>query len=132
MKILIAIALFFASSVAQAQEVATVVRVEPKFVTVHQRQCQQMSVTEDNSGLGTVIGGVAGGIIGHQVGKGTGKDVATVLGAVTGAAVGNRIGQDQRNSDLREVCSMIPVQMQRGRVVTFNYQGQIFSVQFDR
>ncbi len=130
---LFATVLFFAATAATAaEEVATVVRVEPRFVTVQQRQCQQVSVIEDNSGIGTVIGGVAGGIIGNQIGKGTGRDVATIAGAVIGGSVGNRVGRDQRDTEFREVCNVIPVQTQRGRVVTFNYQGQIFSVQFDR
>lgn len=134
-RIATAIMLSGLATLAQAQtftDVATVVRSEPKFNTAYTRQCRTVTVTENNAGLGTVIGGVAGGIIGNQVGKGSGKDAATIVGAMVGAGVGNRIGSDQHNQQTREVCENVPTQVQSGRIVTFNYQGQLFTVQFDR
>ncbi len=114
-----------------AQDVAQVVRVEPRFVTVQQRQCYQVEVqVQDNNAAGIIIGGVAGGIIGNQVGKGSGRDAATALGAVTGAIVGNNLSNRGTQTQLREECRMVPVQVQQGRIVTFNYQGSIFSQTF--
>lgn len=112
-------------------DVATVVSATPRFQTIFQRQCQRERFYSDNSTLGTVIGGVAGGIIGNQVGNGSGRDVATVLGAVVGAGVGNRIGHDQRNEEYREVCKEVPVTVQRGETVIFDYKGRRFTMVFD-
>jgi uncharacterized protein YcfJ len=113
-----------------AQEIY-VVSVQPKIVTVQQQQCQQVQVRTDNSGVGTVVGGVAGGIIGNQVGKGSGNTAATVAGAIVGGMVGNRIGQDQAQYETRMQCSYVPVQVQRGEIVTFNYRGRIFTQTFE-
>jgi uncharacterized protein YcfJ len=113
-----------------AQEIY-VVSVQPKIVTVQQQQCQQVQVRTDNSGVGTVVGGVAGGIIGNQVGKGSGNTAATVAGAIVGGMVGNRIGQDQAQYETRIQCNYVPVQVQRGEIVTFNYRGRIFTQTFE-
>lgn len=132
MKKSIVLPFLFCAATAWAQDVAVVVNVQPRYVTVQQQICTQVQVREDNSTAGTIIGGVAGGIIGNQVGKGSGRDVATVLGAVTGAAVGNRIGSDQANTGVRQQCTYTPVTVQQGRTVTFNYNGQLFSHTFER
>jgi len=113
-----------------AQEVH-VISVQPKIVTIQQQQCHQVQVRNDNSGVGTVIGGVAGGIIGNQVGRGSGRDAATVAGAIVGGMVGNRIGQDQTEYQTQTQCHMVPVQVQRGEIVTFNYRGRIFTQTFE-
>lgn len=115
---------------ALAQDVY-VVSVQPMFTTIQQQQCHQVQVRNDNSGMGTVIGGVAGGILGNQVGKGSGRDAATVAGAIVGGMVGNRIGQDQAQYETRQQCTMVPVQVQRGEIVTFNYRGRIFTQAFE-
>ena len=112
-------------------DVATVVNVQPRFVTRQQRECNTERVQSNNGTLGTVIGGVAGGIIGNQVGNGSGRDVATVLGAVIGAGVGNRIGEDQRNYEYRETCRNVPISRQIGETVTFEYKGRRFTQTFD-
>lgn len=112
-------------------DVAYVVNVVPKMQTTFQRQCNRERFHSDNSTLGTVIGGVTGGIIGNQVGNGSGRDVATALGVVIGAGVGNRIGHDQRNEEYREVCREVPVTVQRGETVTFEYKGRRFTMSFD-
>jgi uncharacterized protein YcfJ len=129
MKKLIAIMAFVAAP-AIAQEVH-VVSVQPKIVTIQQQQCQHVQVRNDNSGVGTVIGGVAGGIIGNQVGKGSGNTAATVAGAIVGGMVGNRIGQDQAEYQIQTQCYLVPVQVQRGEIVTFNYRGRIFTQTFE-
>lgn len=119
------------SSVAIAQDVY-VVSVQPRYTTIQQQQCQTVSVREDNSGVGTLIGAVAGGIIGNQVGGGSGRDIATVLGAGIGASVGNRIGQDQASTTQKQVCQMVPITVQSGEVVTFNYRGRTFTHIFNQ
>jgi uncharacterized protein YcfJ len=129
MKKFMALAAFMATPVF-AQELY-VISIQPKIVTIQQQQCQQVQVRTDNSGVGTVVGGVAGGIIGNQVGKGSGNTAATVAGAIVGGMVGNRIGQDQAQYETRMQCSMVPVQVQRGEIVTFNYRGRIFTQTFE-
>ncbi len=119
-------------SIQAAPDAARVVSVQPRYITVQQQQCQQVQVREDNSGVGTVIGAVAGGIIGNQVGGGSGKTAATIAGTVVGGAVGNRIGSDQANTVTRQECRNVPVQVQQGRIVTFDYQGNVFTVTFER
>ena len=116
---------------ALAQQWAEVVSVQPRMVTVQQQQCQEIVVRSDNSGVGTVIGGVTGGIVGNQVGGGSGKDAATIAGVVIGGMVGNRIGQDQANYQTRQQCTFTPVQVQRGEIVTFRYNGRLFTQTFE-
>ena len=115
---------------ALAQDVR-VINIQPRYVTQYQQQCQQTQVRVDNSGVGTVIGGVTGGIVGNQVGKGSGRDAATVAGAIIGGMVGNRIGQDQAQYETRQECQSIPVTVQQGEIVTFEYRGRRFSQTFD-
>jgi uncharacterized protein YcfJ len=129
MKKFLAIAALIAAP-AFAQDVY-VVSIQPKFVTIQQQHCQQVQIRSDNSDVGTVIGGVAGGIIGNQVGKGSGNTAATVAGAVVGGMVGNRIGQDQAEYTTRYQCTLTPVQVQRGEIVTFNYKGRTFTQVFE-
>lgn len=119
-----------ASTTAFAQDVR-IISVQPRVVTIQQQQCQNVQVREDNSGVGTVIGAVAGGIIGHQVGKGSGNTAATIGGAMVGGAVGNRIGSDQGNIATRQDCRYVPVTVQQGEIVTFQYRGRIFTQTFE-
>jgi uncharacterized protein YcfJ len=121
--------LLLVSSISYAQDVY-VVSSQPRFVTTNQQQCRTVAVYEDNSGVGTVIGAIAGGVIGHQIGGGFGRDVATVLGTGIGASVGQRIGQDQRQVVNKQVCDLVPVTIQQGEVVTFNYKGRVFTQVF--
>jgi uncharacterized protein YcfJ len=123
-------AFLFVPGLALAQQAAEVVSVQPKMVTIQQQQCQEIVVRSDNSGVGTVIGGVAGGIVGNQVGGGSGRDAATIAGVVIGGMVGNRIGQDQAEYSTRQQCTITPVQVQRGEIVTFRYRDRIFSQEF--
>jgi len=121
--------LLLVSGTVLAQDVY-VVGTQPRYVTVQQQQCHVVNVTENNSGIGTVLGAVAGGVIGHQVGRGFGRDVATVLGTGIGASVGQRIGQDQQQTVTKQVCDMVPVVIQQGETVTFNYRGRVFTQVF--
>jgi uncharacterized protein YcfJ len=108
-----------------------IISVQPRYSTTYQQECRQVQVTTNNSGIGTVIGGVAGGIIGNQVGGGSGKDIATVAGAVVGGMVGNRIGSDQQNVETKQECYNVPVTVQRGETVTFEYKGRRFQQVFE-
>lgn len=132
MRIFIALVLiynvFSYPSKLYAQDVY-VISVQPKLVTVQQRQCRLEQVRVDNSGTGAVIGGIAGGVIGNQV-KGSGKEAATAVGAITGAIVGSRIGQDQVSYETREVCEYVPTTVQQGETVTFSYRGRQFTHTF--
>jgi uncharacterized protein YcfJ len=128
---IILLAGLLASSTAFAQDVY-VVSVQPRFVTTQQQQCQQVAVQgQDNSMLGTVIGGVAGGIVGNQVGGGSGKTTATALGAVVGAFTGNNLGGRDAGIQQKQVCTMVPVTVQQGEIVTFNYKGRQFTQAFN-
>jgi uncharacterized protein YcfJ len=124
-------AAFLLPSLALAQQSAEVVRIEPRMITVQQQQCQEIVVRTDNSGVGTVIGGVTGGIVGNQVGGGSGRDAATIAGVIIGGMVGNRIGQDQATYQTRQQCTTVPVQVQRGEIVTFRYNGRVFTQTFE-
>jgi uncharacterized protein YcfJ len=114
---------------SQSQEVAHVLQISPRMVTIPQQQCQQVLVQgQDNSTAGTIIGGVAGGILGNQVGRGEGKTAATALGAVVGAFSGNALGgRDAGVAQYRTVCNTVPVTVQQGEVVTFEFRGRQFT-----
>jgi uncharacterized protein YcfJ len=115
-----------------AMDYARVVNSQPRYVTVHQRQCQVVTVQQDNSGSGALVGAITGGILGNQVGEGKGRDAATVLGAIVGANVGERMGQDQVQLQTKEVCRTVPVQVQQGYVLTLDYRGELITIQTNR
>ncbi|MEY2776405.1 MAG: hypothetical protein RLY30_503 [Pseudomonadota bacterium] len=111
------------SSAASVQEVAVVVSKTPRYVTLQERQCSE-EIVETQSNDGAIAGGIIGGLIGSQVGEGSGKTAAAVAGAIIGSQVGSApTAQAQR----RTVCRMVPVTMQRGWTVVFDYQGQRFT-----
>ncbi|MEY3572849.1 MAG: glycine zipper 2TM domain-containing protein [Burkholderiaceae bacterium] len=106
-----------------AQDVAVVVSKTPRYVTLQERQCTE-EIVETQTNDGAIAGGIIGGLIGSQVGEGSGKTAAAVAGAIIGSQVGSTPGvQAQR----RTVCRMVPVTMQRGWTVVFDYQGQRFT-----
>jgi uncharacterized protein YcfJ len=127
---LVGIAAALIAGAVMAQDVR-IVNIQPRFVTQYQQQCQQVQTRVDNSGVGTVIGGVTGGIVGNQVGRGSGRDAATVAGAIIGGMVGNRIGSDQAQFETRQECQQVPVTVQQGEIVTFEYRGRRFSQTFE-
>jgi|GEM_PF-2158912 uncharacterized protein YcfJ len=114
---------------SQSQEVAHVLQISPRMVTIPQQQCQQVLVQgQDNSTAGTIIGGVAGGILGNQVGRGDGRTAATALGAVVGALSGSALGgRDAGVAQYRTVCNTVPVTVQQGEIVTFEFRGRQFT-----
>ena len=131
MKKFLLLFLLSVSGLAMAQEVATVVNVQPRFVTVYQRQCELREVVRDNSRGDATIGALAGGAIGSTIG-GNSKDrlVGGVVGALVGGAIGNEVGKDGGRVEAREVCRQVPVNIQQGSTVTFNYRGQVFTQSF--
>jgi uncharacterized protein YcfJ len=111
------------SGIPVAQEAAVVVSKTPRYVTLQERQCSE-EIVETQSNDGAIAGGIIGGLIGSQVGEGSGKTAAAVAGAIIGSQVGSTPSvQAQR----RTVCRMVPVTVQRGWTVVFDYQGQRFS-----
>ena len=120
-------------TVALAQQYAEVVRVEPRLVTTHEQQCQQIAVqrpaTQGNA-AGGVLGALAGAAIGNQIGGGSGRDIATAAGAVIGYQAG-RGDPQPAGVEYRTVCEFRPVTQQRGETVTFSYRGRIFSQVFE-
>lgn len=126
------IAMLSPNAHAQQQEVAHVLQIAPRMVTIQQQQCQQVLVqSQDNSTAGTIIGGVAGGVLGHQVGRGEGRTAATALGAVVGAFSGNALGgRDAGAAQYRNVCNLVPVTVQQGEIVTFEFRGRQFTQVF--
>jgi uncharacterized protein YcfJ len=120
-------------SLALAQQFAEVIRVEPRMVTTQQQQCQEVLVQVPGSSgntAGGVLGAIAGAAIGNQVGGGSGKDIATVVGGVVGYQVG-RGEATAPTTERRVQCTMTPVTLQQGEIVTFRYRGRIFSQTFE-
>jgi uncharacterized protein YcfJ len=132
MKHLVAV-LAFAPALAWAQQSAEVVRIEPRMVVTQQQQCQEVLVQVPGSSgntAGGVLGAIAGAAIGNQIGGGSGKDIATVVGGVVGYQVGR--GEPTAPTVERRVqCSIVPVTVQQGEIVTFRYRGRIFTQTFE-
>lgn len=118
---------------AQAQEVAQVVSVQPRMVTVQQQQCRQVMVQGQNTGstAGMVVGGVAGALLGSQIGGGSGRTAATAAGAIGGAMVGNHLGGQQGAPQQQTVCENVPVTVQQGEIITFSFRGRTFTQAFE-
>jgi hypothetical protein len=129
-KVLIVSALLLAGPV-MAQEVY-VMGVQPRYVTVQQQQCSvQEVVREGNNGSGATIGAVAGGLLGSTVGGNRNDHLAgTVIGALVGGAIGNEVGREPGRVEQRQVCRHVPMQVQQGEIVTFNYRGRVFTQTF--
>ena len=123
--------MLLAAGCATAQEIY-VVAVQPRYVTIQQRQCQMREyIREGSSGSGT-IGAVAGGLLGSTIGSTSGDHIAgTVIGALIGGAIGSEVSRDPGRIEQREVCSYVPMQIQQGEIVTFNYRGRIFTQTFN-
>lgn len=120
------------SSGTFAQEHAVVVHVEPKHALMQKRVCEPAESkpleVPVNTG-GAVLGAVGGAYIGNQIGRGSGKDIATAAGAVIGYNIG--AGTHSQNQHRRQVCRDVVVHSQSGEVVTFEYRGKRFTVNFD-
>jgi len=131
MKKILITAMLVSASAAMAQEVY-VMSVQPRLVTVQQQQCQvQEVVREGNTGSGTAIGAVAGGLLGSTLGGNRNDHLAgTVIGALLGGAIGNEMSREPARVEQRQVCRYVPVQVQQGEIVTFNYRGRVFTQTF--
>jgi uncharacterized protein YcfJ len=103
------------------------------LVTVYQQQCQQIMVQRpatSGNDAGGVFGAIAGAAIGNQIGGGSGRDIATAAGAVIGYQMGR--GEPQSSSiGYRTVCNQVPVTVQQGEIVTFEYRGRRFTQVFN-
>jgi uncharacterized protein YcfJ len=126
-------AVLFVPAAVLAQQSAEVVRIEPRMVVMQQQQCQEIVVqvpgSSDNA-AGGVLGAIAGAAIGNQIGGGSGRDIATVVGGVVGYQVG-RGEATAATTERRVQCTMVPVQVQRGEIVTFRYRDRVFSQTFE-
>jgi len=131
MKKVFIISMLVSVGAAMAQEVY-VMSVQPRLVTVTQQQCQvQEVVREGNNGSGTAIGAVAGGLLGSTLGGNRNDHLAgTVIGALIGGAIGNEMSREPARVEQRQVCRYVPVQVQQGEIVTFNYRGRVFTQTF--
>lgn len=132
MKRLVLLSIFAVSPVF-AQQAAEVIRVEPRMVIIHEQQCREVLVqTPGSSGntAGGVLGAIAGAALGNQVGGGSGKDIATVVGGVVGYQVG-RGEPTPPTTQTRIQCTSVPIQVQRGEIVTFRYKNRVFSQTFE-
>jgi len=131
MKKVFIISMLVSAGAAMAQEVY-VMSVQPRLVTVNQQQCQVQEVVRDgNNGSGTAIGAVAGGLLGSTLGGNRNDHLAgTVIGALIGGAIGNEMSREPARVEQRQVCRYVPVQVQQGEIVTFNYRGRVFTQTF--
>ena len=124
MKLLLVL-LFFLFSPSYAQvDVAQVISRQPRFVTSYQQICTQVPVERKNIG-NTILGGVLGAAIGNQIGGGSGKDIATAAGAVIGSSLAS-----DSIIEMQTRCTLQPVQIQQGEVITFEYNGKRFTHTF--
>jgi len=131
MKKVFIISMLVSAGAAMAQEVY-VMSVQPRLMTVNQQQCQVQEVVRDsNNGSGTTIGAVAGGLLGSTLGGNRNDHLAgTVIGALIGGAIGNEMSREPARIEQRQVCRYVPVQVQQGEIVTFNYRGRVFTQTF--
>ena len=115
----------------QTNDVAQVINRQPNFVTVQQRQCEQREVVSQGGGGGGLLGAVAGGLIGSTLGGNSrDRNAGAAVGMVGGALIGNEMSKTPPQSEVREVCRMVPVTIQQGETITFSYQGRVFTHSF--
>jgi uncharacterized protein YcfJ len=115
-----------------AGDVAVVIARQPNFVTIQQRQCEQREVVTQSSGAGGgLLGAVAGGLIGSTLGGNSrDRNAGAAVGMVGGALLGNEMSKSPAQAEMREVCRVVPVTVQQGETITFNYQGRVFTHSF--
>ena len=116
---------------SHGNDAVQVVQVTPRFVTVQQQQCYTQDVTVGGGQGNSGIGAVAGGLLGSTLGSNRNDQLAgTVIGAIVGGMVGNEYGRSPSHIEQRQVCRMVPQQVQQGETVTFSYRGRIFTQSF--
>lgn len=124
MKKLIFISLLFpALSFADVK----VISEQPRFVTVYQKQCELKEVVVDTRTGSGWLGGLIGAAIGTQIGGGSGREIATVVGAIAGTNIARNRSENRYRTEYRNICNEIPVQVQSGKIVTFEYEGTVFT-----
>lgn len=120
--------LILASSMAHATSTLELVSVQPRMVTTLQQACQSVAVHRpaQYNQAGMILGTIAGAALGNQVGGGSGKAIATAAGAVLGGHYGR--GEPMHGGvEYQNVCNSVPVTHQKGEIVTFRYNGKLFS-----
>jgi outer membrane lipoprotein SlyB len=121
-KLVVLSTLTLASLCYAQQDIAVVVARTPRYVTMYQQQCGTQEIVRSNNGSGgAVVGGLAGAALGSTIGHNHRDSLA---GGVAGALIG------PDTVEQRTVCRNVPVTMQQGEVVTFQYQGRTFSQTF--
>ena len=85
----------------------------------------------DNQIGGSLFGGLIGGLIGKQIGGGSGKEIATVLGTIIGTNVGRTRSEKTKRPQYREFCESVERQVQKGKLVTINYEGSLHTIVVD-
>lgn len=116
-------------TLALADDVAVVISRKPNLVTVNQQSCSvQEVVINNNNTEGKVVGGVAGAALGSTVGSNSRDRLAgAVIGGLIGGAIGNEMTKGPPEVQSRTVCRMVPVTVQQGEYITFQFQGRIFT-----
>lgn len=130
MRKILALVIFGTATMAYAQQdVAVVVSHQPRYVTMYQQQCGVQEVVRSNNGNGgAVVGGLAGAALGSTIGHNHRDSLAGgVVGALVGGAIGNEVAKGPDVVEQRQVCRNVPVTVQQGETVTFQYQGRTFS-----
>ncbi len=135
-KLFLLSAALIASGVALAQEQGRVISSSPVIqqVSVPRQVCttEQVTVQQQKSGAGAIVGAIAGGAMGNAVGGGSGKAAATVLGLIGGAALGDAIeGGPAAQTQNVQRCRMQTFYENRTVAynVTYEYAGKQYSVQ---
>ena len=115
---------------AFAADSARVIRDEPNMITVYQMQCELREILVEQRRNSGIVGGLIGGLIGSQVGGGSGQIAATAVGAIIGTNVTRSrtepYNQRQSRVEYRNICNEVPVVVQSGRRITFEYEGKTF------
>ena len=97
----------------------------PRTVTIYQKQCELKQVLVDNQTRNGILGGLLGAAIGTQIGGGSGRDIATVVGAISGSNIAR--SRTQERLEYRNICTEVPVTIEAGKIVTFEYNGTVFT-----
>ena len=129
MKSILLAALLVSGAVHAQSDVAVVISRTPRYITVNQQQCSvQEVVSNRHSNEGKYIGGLAGAALGSTLGGNSRDNLAGgVIGALVGGAIGNEVSRGPDVVEQRQVCRYVPVTVQQGETVTFQYQGRTFS-----
>jgi uncharacterized protein YcfJ len=135
-KLLLLSAAMLSCGFAAAQEVGRVISSTPIVSQVGQPRnvctTEQVTVQQQKSGAGALMGAIAGGAMGNAVGGGAGKAAATMIGIMGGAIVGDNIeGAPMARTQNVQRCNTQT--FFENRTVAYNvvyeYAGKQYSVQ---